>query len=88
MNYRFHPDAFDEHHDSVAFYQTRLPGLGADYIAEFEAVMARVCLFTRVMGSTTRSWVKGRRRLFAAWRSAPLTQRRVDTLNHGCWRGS
>ena len=43
MNYQFHPDALDEHHDSVAFYQNRLPGLGADYIAEFEAVMARVC---------------------------------------------
>jgi len=44
MNYQFHPDAFDEHHDSVGFYQSRLPGLGADYIAEFESVMARVCL--------------------------------------------
>jgi len=43
MNYQFHPDAFDEHHDSVAFYQNRLPGLGADYIAEFDALMARVC---------------------------------------------
>ncbi|MQM31835.1 MAG: plasmid stabilization protein [Candidatus Accumulibacter phosphatis] len=43
MNYQFHPDAFDEHHDSVAFYQNRLPGLGADYLAEFDAVMARIC---------------------------------------------
>jgi len=43
MSYQFHPGAFDEHRDSVAFYQQRLPGLGADYIAEFEAVMARVC---------------------------------------------
>lgn len=43
MNYQFHPDAFDEHHDSVAFYQSRLPGLGADYLAEFDAVMARIC---------------------------------------------
>ena len=43
MNYQFHPAAFDEHYDSVAFYQNRLPGLGADYIAEFEAVMARIC---------------------------------------------
>ena len=43
MNYRFHPDAFDEFHDSVAFYQHRLPGLGADYVAEFDAVMARIC---------------------------------------------
>ena len=43
MNYQFHPDAFDEHHASVAYYQNRLPGLGADYIAEFDAVMARIC---------------------------------------------
>ena len=43
MNYQFHPDAFDEHYDSVAFYQNRLPGLGADYVAEFEAVMAHIC---------------------------------------------
>ena len=43
MNYQFHPNAFDEHHDSVAYYQSRLPGLGADYIAEFDAVMARIC---------------------------------------------
>jgi len=39
MNYWFHPDAFDEHHDSVAFYQNRLPGLGADYIVEFEELV-------------------------------------------------
>jgi len=43
MNYQFHPNAFDEHHDSVAYYQNRLPGLGADYIAEFDSVMARIC---------------------------------------------
>jgi len=43
MNYQFHPDAFDEHYDSVAFYQNRLPGLGAVYIVEFDAVMAHIC---------------------------------------------
>jgi len=43
MNYQFHPDTFDEHYDSVAFYQNRLPGLGADYIVEFDAVMALIC---------------------------------------------
>ena len=43
MNYQFHPDAFDEHYDSVAFYQNRLPGLGAVYIVEFDAVMALIC---------------------------------------------
>ena len=42
MNYRFHPNAFDEHHDSVAYYQSRLPGLGADYIAETPACTRRL----------------------------------------------
>jgi hypothetical protein len=44
MNYRFHRAALAEHLDEVAFYESRLPGLGADYLAEFEAVMARICL--------------------------------------------
>jgi len=43
MNYQFYPDAFDEHYDSVAFYQQRLPGLGADYLAEFDALMLQIC---------------------------------------------
>lgn len=43
MNYRFHPAAFREHYDSAAFYQNRLQGLGADYLAEFEAVMVHIC---------------------------------------------
>jgi len=43
MNYQFYPDAFDEHYDSVAFYQQRLPGLGEAYLAEFDALMERVC---------------------------------------------
>ncbi len=43
MNYRFHRVAFAEHYDSVAFYEDRLPGLGADYLAAFDAVMAHIC---------------------------------------------
>ena len=43
MNYRFHRAALAEHLDEVAFYESRLPGLGADYLAEFETVMARAC---------------------------------------------
>ncbi len=43
MNYQFHPDAFNEHYDSAAFYQSRLPGLGAHYVAEFDAVMEHIC---------------------------------------------
>ena len=43
MNYRFHRAGLAEHLDEVAFYESRLPGLGADYLAEFDATMARVC---------------------------------------------
>jgi hypothetical protein len=43
MKYRFHRAAAGEHLDNVAFYESRQPGLGADYLAEFEAVMAHVC---------------------------------------------
>ena len=43
MNYRFHRAAIGEHLDNVSFYESRLPGLGADYLNEFEAVMAHIC---------------------------------------------
>lgn len=43
MNYRFHRAAAGEHYDNVVFYEERLPGLGADYLAEFTQVMAQVC---------------------------------------------
>lgn len=43
MNYRFHRAALAEHLGEVAFYESRLPGLGADYLAEFESLMTRVC---------------------------------------------
>ena len=43
MRYRFHKAAASEHLESVAFYESRLAGLGADYLTEFEATMARVC---------------------------------------------
>lgn len=37
-------------------------------------------------GSATRSHIKGRLRLYAALRSAPLTRCSADTLNHVCLR--
>ncbi|MBU0620838.1 MAG: hypothetical protein KJ795_03225 [Gammaproteobacteria bacterium] len=43
MSYQFHPAAAREHLDSIAFYESRLHGLGANYIAEFEATMKKVC---------------------------------------------
>ena len=42
MTYRLHPAAAAEHLDSVAFYESRAPGLGVDYLTAFETVMRRV----------------------------------------------
>ena len=42
MTYRLHPAAVAEHLDSVAFYESRTPGLGADYLDQFEVAMRRV----------------------------------------------
>lgn len=44
MNYGFHRAAIAEHLDQVAFYESQLAGLGADYLGEFDAVMARICV--------------------------------------------
>jgi hypothetical protein len=41
--YRFHRAALTEHLDQVAFYESQLPGLGADYLGEFESTMVRIC---------------------------------------------
>ena len=58
MNYRFHRAALAEHLGEVAFYEDRLPGLGADYLVEFEKVMTRVCatpeLYPRVADLVVR----------------------------------
>ena len=43
MSYSFHPAAEAEHLESVAFYESKQPGLGAAYLAEFENAMKRVC---------------------------------------------
>ena len=43
MKYRLHRAATAEHYDNVNFYEDRLPGLGADYLKEFESVMEHIC---------------------------------------------
>ena len=45
MSYFFHPSAESEHLESVAFYETKRAGLGASYLAEFEAAMSVICEF-------------------------------------------
>ncbi len=43
MIYQFHPAASGEYLDSIAFYESRVAGLGADFILEFEATLQRIC---------------------------------------------
>ena len=43
MSYFFHEAARAEHLEHVAYYEDRQPGLGARYLAAFEAAMQRVC---------------------------------------------
>ena len=42
MTCRFHPAAEAEHLESVAWYETRQPGLGAQYLAEFERTLEQI----------------------------------------------
>ena len=48
MNYYFHPSAESEHLETVAFYESRKPGLGSSYLTEFEQVMKDVCAFCHI----------------------------------------
>ncbi len=43
MSYFFHPEARVEHLEHVAYYESRQPGLGARYLAAFDAAMVKVC---------------------------------------------
>lgn len=43
MSYGFHPAAEAEHLESVAFFESKRPGLGVSYVAEFERIMWTVC---------------------------------------------
>ena len=43
MSYFFHPAVEVEHLETVAYYESKRPGLGATYLAEFERIMGIVC---------------------------------------------
>lgn len=43
MSYVFHPAAEAEHLESVAYFESKRPGLGASYLLDFEGVMGQVC---------------------------------------------
>ena len=42
MTIRFHPEAEAEHLETVAYYETRRPGLGSHYLAAFEQALKAV----------------------------------------------
>ena len=75
MNYRFHRAALAEHLDQVAFYEGRLPGLGAEYLADFDKVMASVCatpsLYPRIEKSGLRKAGLRRFPLHVIYRADP-----------------
>lgn len=43
MIYLFHPAAEADHLESIGYFESKCPGLGASYLAEFESIMAKVC---------------------------------------------
>jgi toxin ParE1/3/4 len=43
VSYCLHPLAVDEHLEQIAFYESRQAGLGARYLAAFEAAMQLIC---------------------------------------------
>lgn len=43
MNYEFHPAAEAEYLESVAWFESKQPGLGSSYLLSFERTMSRVC---------------------------------------------
>lgn len=43
MSYFFNPRARVEHLEHITYYESRQPGLGARYLAAFDAAMAKVC---------------------------------------------
>jgi len=43
VSYVFHPDAEAEHLESVAYFESKRPGLGTSYLVEFEKTLGHVC---------------------------------------------
>jgi toxin ParE1/3/4 len=47
VNYNFHPAAEIEHLEFVVYLESKRPGLGAVYLAEFERALSRACEFPK-----------------------------------------
>lgn len=51
MNYRFLTPALAEIREAAAFYEERVPGLGADFLDEVDVTMERILVFPEAWGS-------------------------------------
>ena len=58
MNYAFHPQAREEFHQSVLWYEDQRPGLGMEFIGEVQAAIGRIVAsperWPRVHGNNRR----------------------------------
>lgn len=43
MTYFFHPAAEAEHLETIAYYESKRPGLGAIYLTELESIIEHIC---------------------------------------------
>ena len=43
MTYFFHPAAEIEYLESIAYFESKKPGLGATYLEDFERIMKNIC---------------------------------------------
>lgn len=43
MSYEFHPAAEVEYLESIAYFESKQPGLGASFLYAFELKMEKVC---------------------------------------------
>lgn len=51
MNYRFLTPALVDIREAAEFYDSRVPGLGADFLDEIDAAMDRILCFPEAWGS-------------------------------------
>lgn len=43
MSYQFHREAEVEHLETIAYYESQQPGLGASYLEDFDETMNKIC---------------------------------------------
>lgn len=64
MTYRFLSPALDEIRESAEFYDSKVPGLGADFLDELEATISRILRFPEAWGPLGENYRKCNLRRF------------------------